>query len=123
LTQAQIEQLNHKTSGSRIDDICDCCSKDIPGIIYLVDDLGDSGFSYNRNSPGIVNEQHRTLFLNDIIGNVFDAAGVLGTALSVDLLNLSDSAKWRPFGPAQENILYLIVRNNGAAVKMLVTKK
>ena len=122
VTQAQTEQLKLKTSGSRIDDIGNCFSKDIPVVIYLANDLGDNGFSYNRKNPGIMESQNKTLFLNEIIGNVFDVAGVLGTALSIDLLNLPQGAKWRPFGPAQENILYLIVGNNDTAIKMLINR-
>ena len=122
LTHKQIEQLKSRTAGSKIGDMCNCFSKGIPAVIYLANNLGDSSFSYNTKNAKMMDEQNKILFLNDIIGNVFDVAGVLGIALNIDLLNLPNSAKWCPFGCTQENILYLIVNNNGTAIKMLVNK-
>ena len=51
-----------------------------------------------------------------------DAAGVLGVALSVDLLNLSKDVKWCPLGPTQESIVYSNVSSSGSVVTTVINK-
>ncbi len=120
-TQEQIEKIMHKKSVSGVNDEAPgCFHQDIPEIVYLGNNLGDNVFSYNKNKSEITKEQDKFFFLSDVIGNVFDAAGVLGVALSADLFNLPKNTKWCPFGRTQESILYSNIGSNGSAVKMLV---
>jgi len=96
-------------------------NNDCAEIVYLGNNLGDNIFSYSKNRSSTI-KNDKVLLLSDIIGNAFDSAGVLGVALSVDLLNLSGGAKWRPFGSPQKSILYSNISSSGAAVMMLVNR-
>lgn len=123
LTQEQVEKIKHKQSVLSVDDKARShFNEDCAEIIYLGNNLGDAVFSYNKNKLALTREERKVFFLGDAVGNVFDAAGVLGAALSVDLLNLPKEAKWRPFGSSQESILYSNISSSGTAVIMLVNK-
>ncbi len=123
LAQEQIEEIKHKQSVLSINDKARShFNDDCAEIVYLGNNLGEAVFSYNKNKPVATKKEHKVFFLSDAVGNVFDAAGVLGLALSADLLNLPKGAKWRPFGPSQESILYSNISSSGTAVTMLVNK-
>ncbi|MBU4376903.1 MAG: hypothetical protein KKD29_05425 [Candidatus Omnitrophica bacterium] len=122
-TQKQVEKIKHKQSVLSVNDkMHGNFNKDCAEIIYLGNNLGDTVFSCDRNKPVITTEERKVFFLSDVIGNVFDAAGVLGVALGVDLLNLPKDTKWRPFDSPQESILYSNIGSSGTAVMMLVNK-
>ena len=92
---------------------------DFVEIVYLGNNLGDNVFGHDKIEP---KEKQKVFFLNDAIGNGFDAAGVLGIGLAIDLLNSSKHITWCPFVLPQKNILYSNVGSSGNAVTMLVSK-
>lgn len=122
LTQEQMETIKHKKPLSRRNDEMHDCLKEVPEIIYLGNNLGDNVFNYSKDKPDTACDKSKFLFLSDLVGNVFDEAGVLGLSLSAELLNLHKDAKWNPFCSATESILYSNVDSYGTSIEMLVNK-
>lgn len=97
-------------------------SPDIAEMVYLGNELGDNG-------PGLVPRDALTSMeklnvfpLNAVVGNIFDAAGVFGAALSVELLDRQNNGKWCPLRSSQEGILHSTVNSSGTAITMLIRK-
>lgn len=123
LAQEQLETIRQKQGVSIVGNSTNShINKDCAEIVYLGNNLGDNYFRYNKSKSIVINEGHKVFFLNDVVGNVFDTAGVLGAALSVDFLNLSKDVKWCPFARAQESVLYSNVSSSGSVVTMLISK-
>ena len=120
LTNEQINKLKYKNPMSAVDDEVRAHSNTDPAeIMYLGNNLGDNVFGCDKIEA---KEKKKVFFLNDAIGNGFDAAGVLGIGLTIDLLNSSKNIVWCPFALPQKNILYSSVGSSGNAVTMLVSK-
>lgn len=123
LTHEQMNKLKCSNSMSSVDDkIHAHMNNDSAEIIYLGNNLGDDVFSCGKIESQVKKEKEKSFFLNDAIGNSFDAAGVLGIGLSVDLLNSSRDITWCPFELPQKSILYSNVSSSGSAVTVLVSK-
>jgi hypothetical protein len=123
LTHEQINKLKCKSSMLSIDDEAHAhINNDSAEIIYLGNNLGDNVFSCGKIESRVKKEKQKAFFLNDAIGNVFDAAGVLGIGLSIDLLNSSKGITWCPFDLPQKSILYSNVSSSGSAVTVLMSK-
>ncbi|HHT9145475.1 MAG TPA: beta-ketoacyl synthase N-terminal-like domain-containing protein [Candidatus Wunengus sp. YC61] len=123
LTHEQMNKLKYMNSMSSVDDKMHAhTNNDSAEIIYLGNNLGDNVFSCGKIESQVKKEKKKSFFLNDVIGNSFDAAGVLGIGLSVDLLNSSKNIAWCPFDLPQKSILYSNVSSSGSAVTVLMSK-
>ncbi len=123
LTNEQINKLKCKTSILFLDDEVHArVNNNSAEIIYLGNNLGDDVFGCSKMESKVKKEKQKPFFLNDAIGNVFDAAGVFGIGLSIELLNSPKDIAWCPFDLPQKSILYSNVSSSGSAVSVLVSK-
>jgi hypothetical protein len=122
LTQKQIEKVKTDKSIKNINGKARGRFKSASEIIHLGNNLGENVFVYGKSGYKAIKEKHKVFSLSDATGNVFDAAGVMGVALSAELLNLQRTADWHPFGLSEKSILYSDISSNGSAITMLISK-
>ena len=91
-------------------------------IIHLGNNLGDQVFSYNKDEIDI-NARHRVFSYSDVVGNVFDASGALGVALSVECLAAEQNGRCSFFDTKSDRIFYSNVDSTGTTISMLISNQ
>jgi len=92
-------------------------------VIHLGNNLGEHLFNYDKVGLETRKENRRFSFLSEVAGNAFDAAGVMGVALSVEFLTAAQNTKTHFLGPIQDDVVSSTVDSNGSAIAMLISKK
>jgi hypothetical protein len=124
LSQKKLEKMKFEKSLVCIDDESFICFRDYNAeVIHLGNNLGEDYFQYDKVGVEPNKGKHRVCCLSDVIGNVFDASGVLGLAFSIESMNGLNNGNMRNFALTQDNIACSNIDSDGSVVTILISKK